>query len=187
MMQAMRVTHDLNYLTKMFHNPSGRGFEMKRFAVVSLLGACCIANTAQAASLDASMNVTALVTAACSKLTSGNLDFGSNGAADTDTNKSVDITVKCDMGTGYTVELDYGQNPLSTQRQVADSSLGEFMDYDIFQPGGTTPWGTLANSAAVARTGNGADQVLTAPAVLHRNSGANAGSYTDLVTVTLNF
>lgn len=133
------------------------------------------------------INVTATVTAACTDLTATDVDFGSAGAADVTQDATSTITVTCDTGTAYTVELDYGMSPLGTQRQVTGAG-GEFMDYAIFQDAGySTPWGDIANGQELAGTGTGAADPLTAYFRLQRNSGSSPGTYTDLVGVTLTF
>jgi spore coat protein U-like protein len=133
------------------------------------------------------INVTATVTAACTDLTATDVDFGSAAAADVIDDATSTITVTCDTGTAYSVELDYGMTALGTQRQVTGAG-GEFMDYSIFQDAGfTTPWGDTANGDAFTGTGTGAADPLTAYFRLQRNSGNSPGTYTDLVGVTLSF
>src|SRR5688500_533282 len=77
--------------------------------------------------------VSAEVTAACTSLTATDVDFGTAGAADVPDDATSTITVTCDTGTTYTLELDYGQTPLAGTniRQVTGAG-GEFMDYFIF-------------------------------------------------------
>ena len=146
---------------------------------------------AQGQTLLEDIAVTATVTAACSALTATDVDFGSAGQADAVDDATSTISVTCNNGTNYTVELDYGIAPQGgTQRVVTGSggAAGEMMDYAIYQPGGfTVPWGTLANTQAYSGTGNGAAQSLVANFRLDRTSGASPGTYTDLVGVTLNF
>jgi spore coat protein U-like protein len=133
------------------------------------------------------INVTATVTAACSELTATDVDFGSAGAADAIDDSTSTISVTCDNGTAYTVELDYGMSSLGTQRQVTGAG-GEFMDYAIFQDAGfTTPWGDIANGEQFDGVGTGAADPLTAYFRLQRNAGSSPGTYTDLVGVTLTF
>jgi len=134
------------------------------------------------------INVSATVTAACSDLTATDVDFGSAGQADADDDSTSTITVTCDNNTSYTVELDYGMSSLGPGLRQVTGSGGEFMDYEIYQPGGfTTPWGMAADGAQYDGLGNGAAQPLTANFRLHRTSGASPGTYTDLVGVTLTF
>jgi spore coat protein U-like protein len=131
--------------------------------------------------------VTATVTEACSALTATDVDFGAQPQTETDSNATSTITVTCASGTPYTVELDYGASTIPPIRQVTGAG-GEFMDYYIYKDSGhTVDWGTVADGTALAGSGTGAADPLTAYFVLDRNSGASPGTYTDLVGVTLNF
>jgi spore coat protein U-like protein len=142
---------------------------------------------AQASPLVDNIQVSANVTAACTSLTATDVDFGPAAAADTTQDETSTISVTCDTGTAYTVEIDYGQNALGTQRQVT-GAVGEYMDYDISQDAGhTMPWGTGTNGAEYIGTGSGAAQDLTAHFRLQRTLGASPGDYFDLVEVSLNF
>lgn len=137
------------------------------------------------------INVTATVTAACSALTATDVDFGAAAAADVTDDATSTISVTCDTGTAYTVELDYGITPQGTKQRVLTGALGaagEQMLYDIYQPGGfITPWGTIAEGEEYSGAGNGNAQDLIANFRLQRTSGSSPGTYTDLVGVTLNF
>lgn len=135
------------------------------------------------------ISVNAEVTEACASLTATDVDFGAAPADDVDDTATSTITVNCATGTDYTIEISYGEWESGTQRQVQnDATAGLFMDYDIFQPGGTTvPWGEAVNTEQYDGTGTGADDPLTATFVLHRTSGAEPGIYSDVVDVTLTF
>jgi len=133
--------------------------------------------------------VSAEVIAACTSVTATDVDFGTAAAADEMDDATSTVTVTCDTGTAYTVELDYGQTPLAgtTIRQVTGAG-GEFMDYFIYQDAAfSAPWGTVAEGEERTGTGTGAAEALTAYFRLQRNSGSSPGVYTDLVGVTLSF
>jgi len=139
------------------------------------------------------MNVSATVTEACTDITAADLLFGSQAAREEDVVQTVDISVTCGNGVQYDIELDYGANPAGTQRQLAGSGNGQFIDYDIFQPdatGGaamTTPWGTKTDAAHYANTGTGVAQTLTGTGVLRLHSTTGPDTYSDVVGVQLNF
>lgn len=136
-----------------------------------------------------SIGVSAEVVAACSTVTATDVDFGTAAAADVPDDATSTITVTCDTGAPYTLELDYGATPLAgtTIRQVSGAN-GERMDYFIYQDAAmTTPWGTVAEGEEFRGTGTGAADPLTAYFRLHRTSGTSPGTYTDIVGVTLTF
>lgn len=153
---------------------------------VAALALLASGNALAQQSSTANINVTATVVSACAGVTASDVDFGSQGNIGNTDDATSTITVNCETGTQYTVEIDYGVAPVGvTQRQVTNGS-GEFMDYDIFQPGGfTTPWGEGAD--ALDGTGTGAPDALIANFRLQRAAGVGFGVYTDLVTVTLSY
>jgi spore coat protein U-like protein len=165
---------------------------MKKHVLLSAAALAVLASgSASALDLTDSMNVTAMVTAACTSLTASDLNFGTHGAADTTTDATATVTVTCDNGTFYTVGIDSGiTGGGAFGRQVTDVN-GEFMDYEIFQPGAgggsatTAAWGEGLD--AYDGTGSGVAQALTATGRMHWTSGRSPGTYTDLVTVTLTF
>lgn len=172
-----------------------KNFVMSSVAAVAM-GAAAAASAAPVTTSPGigTMNVTAVVTAGCTDLTVGNLDFGTNPAASTTVDVPVDILVTCNSNTSYTIELDYGANEVGVgQRQVTNDDNGEFIDYEIFQPaanGGAAtslPWGTAAQGAEFVGTGTGGEQTLTATGRLQLTETNAAGTYTDIVTVTLSF
>lgn len=163
---------------------------MKKFLVYPAAALALLASgttLAQQTLLD-DIAVSAEVTAACTSVTATDVDFGSASAADVMDDSTSTITVTCDTGTAYTLELDYGQTPVAGPIRQVTGAGGEFMDYYIFQDAGfTIPWGTVAEGEAFSGTGTGAADPLTAYFRLQRNSGNSPGIYTDLVGVTLTF
>ena len=159
----------------------------------AMLALLSTAASAQQTLID-SMNVSATVTAACSALSTTDLVFGAMGQVDQSQDTTATVSVTCDNGTAFTIDLDdgiSGPGQGATGRQVAGVGSGETMDYEIFQPAAngsaatTTHWGAGAQS--VGGTGTGAVQDFIATGRLFRTSGSSPGDYTDLVTVTLNF
>lgn len=148
---------------------------------------------AQGSPLLEDIAVTAEVTDACSALTATDVDFGSDFAKDASDDATATITVTCSSGVPYTVELDYGMDPIIDTPPIrrvtgASPSAGQMMDYYIFQDSNRTiPWGTIAQGDQLDGTGTGAADPVTAYFRLERNSGAGPGVYSDLVGVTLNF
>lgn len=141
-------------------------------------------------------SVFAEVTASCSSIDAADIDFGSSPAIAGSRDVATTINLVCTVGTPYTVELDYGITPTSpgsSQRQVSDFASGQYMDYTIFQPGAggaaatTAPWGLAADNQEYVGTGTGTSQALTATGRLDQTDSVAPGSYTDLVTVFLNY
>jgi len=168
---------------------------MKNFVYPAAALALLASGATLAAELTDNIAVSAEVTAACTGLTATDVDFGPAGAADTtQADVSSTITVTCDTGTNWTIEIDYGMNPVAATppiRNVTSSvapSQGERMDYYIFQDAARTiGWGTVAEGEEMTGTGTGAADLHDAFFSLDRTSGNSPGVYTDLVEVKLIF
>lgn len=142
------------------------------------------------------LSVFAEVIASCSSIDAADIDFGSSAAVAGSRDVTTAISLVCTAGTPYSVELDYGITPTapgSSQRQVSDFATGEFMDYRIFQPdpsgaaATTAPWGMAADNQEFTGMGTGTSQTLTATGRLDQTNSTAPGTYTDLVTVYLNY
>ncbi|BBI99211.1 biofilm synthesis protein [Ferrigenium kumadai] len=151
--------------------------------IFSLTGA-----PAYAVTETATFNVTATVPTSCSVTAGNNLDFGNyTGTADVD--GATHIHVTCTNGGSYTVGLDYGAHPTGTQRKLdSDTTAGNFLNYELYSDAGrTTPWGNDASSW-VAGTGTGSEQTLDVYGRIPTGQTPPiAGTYHDVITVTVTF
>ncbi|MBI5874909.1 MAG: spore coat protein U domain-containing protein [Deltaproteobacteria bacterium] len=125
-----------------------------------------------------------------------NMSFGSvtPGAAVSDT--SATITVNVTSGSVYTVTVDAGTHYLVGDKyrnlqSGATSGGGYVLSKDS---GFAAPWGdaSYANTfdgyaTGVASTGTGANQTLTIWGRFNGTAPSTAGTYTDTVTVTVNY
>ena len=140
--------------------------------------------------------VSANIAAQCKiKGTVADIDFGTQSGTATNLQGSTALTVQCTRTTPYYIGLlpgngntagagvMYGQAPLTAADTVA---------YQLRQAAGMsgTIWGNTATSISVgngvAGTGTGSDQNHTIYATM-ASANAPAGSYQDLVTVTVNY
>lgn len=110
------------------------------------------------------------------------LDFGSKTIADTNIDTSTDITVKCTTNATY----DVGLSGTIGSRTM---SKGAFtIPYEMYSDTSrTTAWGA-SSGTTVAGTGTGLDQTLTVYGrVASIPASAEAGNYSDTVTVTVTY
>ena len=112
--------------------------------------------------------------------TIGDLDFGNRTYADTNIDTSTDITVKCTTGATYDIGLSGSGSMTDGTSNVA---------YVMYSDGGrTSVWGDTVGVDTVSDTGNGSNQSHTVYGrVASIPSTAQAGSYTDTVTVTVTY
>lgn len=112
--------------------------------------------------------------------TINDLDFGTRTYTDTNIDTSTDITVKCTTGASYDVGLSGTGNMTDGTSDVA---------YAMYSDAGrTSVWGDTVGTDTVAATGSGANQTHTVYGrVASIPSTAEAGSYSDTVTVTVTY
>jgi spore coat protein U-like protein len=137
----------------------------------------------------APMNVTATVQNVCVIQSVVDTDFGIiSGIFTTDLDVSNgSVTVLCTNGASYDIGLDNGNNFLVTRRM---ESAGTFIGYELYQEMTfTTPWGDIGTGTELAGlTGTGAPQSYTVYARIPMGQPpVGAGTYSDVVTVTVDF
>ncbi len=176
-----------------------------RRGVAAAILAAAVSATALPASAGSSTNtltVTATVVGAC-VISAATLAFTPyDPTSTTALNGSTSLTVTCTKGVGTSIAMGAGNNAVSGQRAMADTTSGDTtLQYNLFQPTGTagacaytTAWGdgsASTNNAAVfpiavapgitARTYNVCGQIPVA-----QNVAVNT-TYKDLVLETVNF
>ena len=141
---------------------------------------------ASAASTSATFTVTATVVDACS-VSATNLAFGTyNPNLPTDTAATSTLSVNCTLGTPYTVSLDSGAHALGSSRRMASGS--NRLAYELYRDAAATlVFGTLAGALNVSGVGLGVAASHTVYGVIPKGQAAASGSYTDTVTVTVDY
>jgi spore coat protein U-like protein len=167
-----------------------------KLAIVSamLLGTAGI--TAPAYALDASLSVTASIDMSCS-ITTTALAFGDYEPGSTHAtaplNAEGGVSSTCTTGSSGVIKMGQGINfaadsndatPL--RRMVATGDATSFLNYSVFtDTGRTNEW---ENSTGVAYEGTGEAQALVVYGSLEAGqTSAVVGSYTDTITVAINY
>ena len=141
---------------------------------------------AQAGTATTSFNVTATVEAACT-VSATDLSFGTYTATGGALDGSSSVTVTCSSGAAYQVGLGEGMGTGATAAARRMTSGTNQLRYGLYQDAGRgTVWGTGAGAAA-AGTGSGAAQTLTVYGRIPGNQMVPAGSYADVIVVTVDF
>ena len=162
-------------------------FKMNRLllsaaALVSFVGT----QDAWAASQTATIAASATVSTVCSLGTSP-MVFG-EVSVNSVTKGTASVGVTCTGGGSYTVGIDTGLNPVTTQRYVKSGS--NTLAYGLFQDSGySTPW-TNSGLGLVSGTGNAALQTLTVYGQIPGSQAlvsGNGTAYGDTVTVTITY
>jgi spore coat protein U-like protein len=150
-----------------------------------------MAGVAEAANKQTTMTVSATVLANCI-VSAENLDFGSYDSSGP-LQSSADITVRCSKDSPYTLSLSPGGGSYA-QRLLANGT--DTLEYNLYTTGALSAiWGDgTSTTSTVAGTGLG---MSSSNDILHTiygelpNSDANqdapVGTYTDTITVTIDY
>ncbi|MDF8332742.1 Csu type fimbrial protein [Novosphingobium cyanobacteriorum] len=145
--------------------------------------------TGQAATATDTMAVSATVQSACIVAASA-LSFGSyNPTAGTNADATTTLSVTCTSGTSYTVGLSAGNGSGATVTSRKLTNGGNTLNYALYQDSArTTNWGNTpgTDTPASAVAGSSAT-TLTVYGRIASGQNVPAGSYTDSVTVTVNY
>jgi len=150
-------------------------------------------HSSHAATVTDNMNVQLIIQASCEFGTVNDLDFGT---ATTPLTANIDadttLEVVCTNGTTYEVGLNAGTTAGGTiaTRKMFNAGTTEDVDYQLFQDAGrTTNWGndTAGGTDTVSGTGNGATQTLTVYGRVMPQTTPTPATYTDVITVTVEY
>ena len=131
------------------------------------------------------MAVSATVQATCT-VTAGAMSFGTYNTAVN--NSTATITTTCTNTTPYQIGLDKGANGGSvTTRQMKNGAA--LLNYSLTQDAGhATNWGnTPGTDTPAAVNGNGSGQTVTVYGQIPAGQYVTPGSYSDTITVTVNY
>ncbi len=159
-------------------------------AALGILCAAAFATPAVAATTSSNLGVNATVSANCTVTTSA-LAFGS---IDPLSASAVDgtggVTVTCTNGTAWSASADAGTGSGATLATRRMTSAGNTLDYSLYTDAGrTTVWGDGSGSTVtVGNNGTGSAQPFTVYGrIPGGQSGVPAGSYDDIVAVTITY
>lgn len=144
-------------------------------------------NTANAASVSQQLGVSLEVNAECSIENMGAIDFGSRGILGAEVEQAISFGLKCTEQTPFTISIDGGTaaGPDGV-RYLTGASTGNKVAYELYTDAARTKtWGGAGNGFAA--TGTGANQNITVYARLPSQPAASPDTYTDNVTLSVNY
>ncbi|HEX8655563.1 MAG TPA: spore coat U domain-containing protein [Allosphingosinicella sp.] len=158
-------------------------------AAGALLG-LAVPTTAMAGTQNATMNVSATVTANCTISTTP-IAFGSvNTLSGNNVDANGTVSVTCTNGSPWTLSADAGGGSGATMATRRMTAGGNTLNYTIHTTAGHgTVWGDgTATTATIGNTGTGSAQTITVYGrVFSGQTGVPAGSYADTVNVTVTY
>jgi spore coat protein U-like protein len=161
---------------------------MRAFGILTAFLLCAV-SPAWAASISAQFNVTATVLKNCA-VSASDLAFGDyNASSGSPVTASTTLSVTCTAALAYTVALDGGQTTSAVSARAMTDGASHNLSYGLYTTSGYgTVWGDgSAGTSTVAGTGSGAAQPITVYGRIPASQFVAAGSYTDRVTVTVNY
>jgi spore coat protein U-like protein len=144
------------------------------------------ATPATAASTSTSFNVTATVVDACG-VSATDLAFGTcDPTSAVDKIGSSTISVTCSLGTVYTVSLNDGVNAAGGVRRMASGA--NRLGYQLYRDAAhLLIFGTLANLLNASGVGTGLVTPFTVFGKVPKAQNVATGSYSDQITVTIDY
>ena len=166
-------------------------FSKKSLITIAILAN--ISNYSFAATATTTFLVTANVIAACA-VTATPMAFGTySPVSGTNLDQTSTITTTCTNTTQYTVGLNAGSSssptPTVTTRKMTGVTPANTLAYGLYQNAGrTTNWGnTPGTDTPAAVIGTGAAQAQTVYGRINAGTAAAIDTYSDTITVTVNF
>jgi len=159
-------------------------FSRVMFAAAAIFGLGSLGNATFAAQDSNTFQVSATVQSVCT-ITANDLAFGAYdpSGADVDTTSTLDVT--CTNGTNYQVGLDGGGTGAVNARAM--TGPGGALSYSLYSNASrTTVWEDIGG-ASYNGTGDGTTHNLTVYGRLPGGQFLTGGSYSDLVTATVDF
>jgi spore coat protein U-like protein len=162
---------------------------LKTTAITSF-AICAFSMSAQAAQYSQNFNVTAQVDAACSSLVPQNVDFGTYDPTSTsDVNVVGHLSATCSIDTPYNLLLNKGANGVDTSNRAMIGPNNSLLAYKIYRGSDFAGalWGETIGTDTISQTGTGNAQTIDFGAVLPAGQNIQPGSYSDTLTVTIDY
>ena len=158
------------------------------FAVFACIG---LAGAAQAASpATSNLTVTITIINECTAGATTPVAFGSYGVLVANVDAAGTISVTCTTGAPYTISLNAGTGGgTTTTRKMAGTgpATGSTVDYKLFSDSARSlNWGNTVGEI-VSRTGTGSAETIDVYARVAPQSTPPAGTYNDMVAVTVTY
>lgn len=173
-------------------------FKLIRTLIVASVAALPLAIAslpAQAGQTQTTFQVTATVVTSCVINSAGNLGFGNyDVTAGTALTGTSTININCTKNAPYTIALDYGSHGGTAANRIMQDTASDSLNYNLYTDSGhTLVWnsscgtGNNCDSGTGAGPGVGNEQTYTVYGQIPAGQNVPAGSYSDTITVTVNF
>ena len=142
---------------------------------------------AVAATTTTTFQVSATVAAACT-VSANPMNFGSFNTLTAPVDTTTSVTVNCVSGTTWTAGINLGTGAGASLASRKLTSGANVLNYNIFRDVARTEvMGDFPSGNVLSGTGTGLNDVQTLYGRIPTTSTPPAGTYTDLITVTVQF
>jgi spore coat protein U domain-containing protein, fimbrial subunit CupE1/2/3/6 len=146
-----------------------------------------LAGTSNASQATSTFNVQMTLAPTCIISSTSTLDFGSQGVLAANIDQTTTLAVQCTNTTPYTIGLNEGTGNGASIAVRKMTSGSNTVNYSLYSDTGrSVVWGNTSSNM-VGATGNGASQTYTVYGRVPSQTTPAAGSYTDTITVTVNY
>ena len=151
--------------------------------------ASCLAGGTGGGSIAFAFTASASVPNHCVIDSASDLNFGSvPGPVAADIDQTSTVTMTCTHRTPWNMALDNGQHASGPQRRMRLGATGNYLGYELYRDSGRTQrWGATIGTDTVAGTGAGTSQSVTVRGRVPAVQSVPAGTYSDVVTVTVTY
>nr|WP_198980885.1 spore coat U domain-containing protein [Herbaspirillum sp. ASV7] len=147
----------------------------------------CYAPDLLAASSTGNLDITAMVPTQC-VVQSAALPFGTYSSSAIQQNAQIGVT--CSSGTSYTVSLDAGtaSGASTATRKMVSTDGSNSLNYGLYQDAARTrSWGNANGTDTLSGVGTGNSQNIPVYGYIPAGQASRAGSYSDVVAITLSY
>jgi len=156
---------------------------------VAIAGALLIPSIAAAQTPSAQFTVQITIAGSCQVNSASNMDFGSHGVLNTNSDTTSTLTVQCTNTTPFNIGLSAGSGATATvtNRQMTGPG-GATITYSLYRTAARdTVWGNTTGTNTVSGTGTGAAQQITVYGRVAPQNTPAPNTYTDTVTATITY
>lgn len=170
--------------------PTQKHWSLPTLSMPLWIAAACLSlaapGTAHAASATTTFNVTATVIDSCA-VSASDLAFGTyDPASATDKTGTSTVSVTCSLGTLYTVSLNNGTHASGSTRRLAAGASR--LTYQVYKDVAATQiFGSIADTLGLSGTGTGVAIPSVIYGVIPKTQNVASGSYSDQITVTIDY
>lgn len=151
------------------------------------LATASLSHPALALTATGTLDATITIARSCVVGTSAPVNFGTQGALDSDIDEEGSIEVTCTTGTKYDIALGAGGGTSVDARRMS-SPAGDSIAYQLYRNNARTDvWGETAGTNTFAGTGSGSAQQIPVYGRVANQAVPDAGVYSDTVTFTVTY